>query len=502
MAVSLVAGAVGVVKSLPYAPETDEPIFVQAAVRIARSGDLNPHWLGHPGATVIYPLAGAFRVLYGSGLDAHGAAAADLYLIGRWLSIAYEVLSLPLVFLVGRRLFGTTAGLIGSWLVALLPIAVAHAQVVRTDSAGVFFGLLAIWLCLRIAERPGPTRVALAGIAIGVAIATRYFMVALVPVLIGVIFVGVGRRAGSVRAAARLAALGGAAAALGFGLMSPYTLLATAELQKSLIAEARTNKPGADGLSSLGNGIWYLTSALPDDLTWPIAGLTLVGIWLAIRARHAEPLVLLGYVAVHLVLVSLPALHWHRWIIQVLPVLAVYCGYAIQVLAGRAPAPRLAALALVALVSVQPAYQLLAYELQQVTTSPSVRAREWILANVPKGSRLAVEGYGPPLAGTGHADTTMFSIATPGGPEDLAERGYRYAVVSSAVFDRFLSEPERYAWQVAFYAALFARGQLVAEFDSPVPAPALFSLIAGAECNCALHPTRGGVNIRIYALSG
>jgi 4-amino-4-deoxy-L-arabinose transferase-like glycosyltransferase len=435
-------------------------------------------------------------------LEAHtDTSRSDLYLIGRGLSVVYEVLSLPLVFLLGRRLFGRSAGLVGSWLMALIPIAVAHAQVVRTDSAGVFFGLIAIWLCVRITERPGFNRVAVAGIAIGVAIATRYFMVALWPLLLGTILLGVRRQAGFLRAAARLASLGSAAAGLGFALTSPYALLDPIQLQKSLLAEARTNKPGADGLSVVGNGIWYVTSALPADLTWPIAGLTLLGILLAVRARRPGPLLVLGYVAIYIVLISLPELHWHRWIIQILPVLVLYCAQAIVVLARLAPRPRVVALVLVAIASVQPAYQLVTFDIQQAATSPSVRAREWILANVARSSRLAVEGYGPPLAGLGLADTTMFTIATPGGPEDLAARGYRYAVVSSAVYDRYFYEPERYTWEVTFYTALFTRAQLAAEFDSPLPNPALFALIAGAECNCALHPTRGGPSIRIYELS-
>ena len=72
MLVATVAAGLGLTKALPYEPETDEPVFVQPAARIAATGDLNPHWFGHPGATVIYPLALAFRLLYGGGLQAIG----------------------------------------------------------------------------------------------------------------------------------------------------------------------------------------------------------------------------------------------------------------------------------------------------------------------------------------------------------------------------------------------------------------------------------------------
>src|SRR5262249_40276533 len=41
--------------------EIDESIFVRRAVNIAATRDLNPHWFGHPGSTVIYPIAGLVR---------------------------------------------------------------------------------------------------------------------------------------------------------------------------------------------------------------------------------------------------------------------------------------------------------------------------------------------------------------------------------------------------------------------------------------------------------
>src|SRR5262245_45049744 len=58
--VSSVAHLWALRRDLPI-PEIDESAFVRPAVRIAASGDPNPHWFGHPGSTVIYPLAGLFH---------------------------------------------------------------------------------------------------------------------------------------------------------------------------------------------------------------------------------------------------------------------------------------------------------------------------------------------------------------------------------------------------------------------------------------------------------
>ena len=60
VAMSGVAHFVGIHRDLP-SPDVDEPFFVLPPVQMASSGSLDPHWFGHPGSTVILPLAVAYR---------------------------------------------------------------------------------------------------------------------------------------------------------------------------------------------------------------------------------------------------------------------------------------------------------------------------------------------------------------------------------------------------------------------------------------------------------
>ena len=76
-------------------------------------------WFGHPGSTVIYPLAGAFRVW--ETVAHHGSLVGEdpgltarfhrhptgFYVIGRLWTIALSVGTAPLMFLIGRRAFNT-----------------------------------------------------------------------------------------------------------------------------------------------------------------------------------------------------------------------------------------------------------------------------------------------------------------------------------------------------------------------------------------------------------
>ncbi|HYC23548.1 MAG TPA: hypothetical protein VEI94_12625, partial [Candidatus Bathyarchaeia archaeon] len=106
VAAAAVVYLAGVRKDLPYAPEIDEPLFVSRAVSIASSGDLSPHWFGHPGSTVIYPLAAIYRL---RGLPARPddlVAIGDLYLTGRVLTVGFALLAIPVTYLLGRATFG------------------------------------------------------------------------------------------------------------------------------------------------------------------------------------------------------------------------------------------------------------------------------------------------------------------------------------------------------------------------------------------------------------
>jgi 4-amino-4-deoxy-L-arabinose transferase-like glycosyltransferase len=507
MTLAIVALAAGVQKALPLTPEADEPTFVTAAVRIAATGDLNPHWFGHPGATVIYPLALVYRLgqslalLAANDLQAQFAAdPARFYLTGRILSMVFELASLPLVYLVGRNAFGRLAALTGVWLTAVLPIAISHAQVVRTDSAGVFCTLLSLWLCLRLYRAPTLRNVGLAGVCIGLATATRYFGLALVPVLMAAVLLASGSRIDTRPRWWWITSmlLGIGCVALGFVAASPFAIIDLRVLQSSLSLEAETSHVGADGLSPPGNFLWYVTQALPADLTWPIALVVVAGLVSAAKDRRPEHVLLVGYVLAHLVLISASALHWHRWTIQVLPVLALYCGYALQRLPSRLP-ERATRVVLIGLASVQLCCQLLLFDLQQLQPPSRNAARMWLVDNLPAGTGIVEEWYGPPLGGTDLRSRTLFSLAERA-LDDYARSGQFYLSASSAVYDRFFAEPERYRAQVRFYEALFAAGELVAEFRPRVPLDALLVFVGGGECNCSLHPTRGAPVIRVYKI--
>src|SRR5262249_5517767 len=185
----------GLARDLPI-PDVDERYFVTPAAYMAASGDLNPHWFGHPGSTVIYPLALAYRarevIFHGAPLTGAAPSIAarfrandsSFYLMGRLWAMLFSLAVLPLIFVIGRRAFGDLVPFLATAFWAVVPLAVQYWRITRTDSVALFFALLTIWLCLRVFEHPSTGRLVAAGVSAGLGVASRYFLAALAVLLV------------------------------------------------------------------------------------------------------------------------------------------------------------------------------------------------------------------------------------------------------------------------------------------------------------------------------
>jgi uncharacterized integral membrane protein len=510
---------VGIRKSLPFGAENDEAVFVRASARIASSQNPNPAWFGHPGSTFIYPLALLYAapsaVFPGRSFlrvdpdlfTGYAPRHAGFYLTARLLAAAYFIASIPLVYLIGRRSFSDRAALAGAWLFMTAPLAVSYAQIARTDSAATFFGLLALLALLRLSEAPVLEKAALGGVTVGLAVASRYFMVALVPVLV-LASTEAFRPRRLLRPARRWLTVSAAltACAAAFILTTPYLFLDFDTAREHLGLEMAKTHLGADGLSPVGNLGWYLLSAFPADLSWPQLAAAVLGLVLIARTRLLGPLLLAAFAATFLAAISLSYLHWHRWTIPVIPVLCLFAAHGVDAVvastARRFPVPRAAVRALfvflILLLSARPLYQLARHDAQQTSTT-RVRARNWLLRNVAPGTRIVQEEYGPQLSGTDFEVGERYSLAANRPLRRYYEEGYRYLIVSSALYERYLAEPERYRDESQFYAQLFDGGRLLAEFQPP-PHPPILPHSLARDCFCSLSQTRGEPTIRIYRL--
>lgn len=505
----------GIQRDLPYI--TEDPAFVKAAARVATSGDLNPRWFGHPGSTVIYPLAvvyhGWYALVHGGswlrsdpGLETtYRASPAEFHLLGRLLTVVYALLSVLIVYQIGRETFGEDAATIGVLLAALYPTAVFD-KMVRTDSASVFFAWLGLWRCLRLYDRPSAANQLLAGAAVGCAIGTKYYLGMLVAVLIIVDALVMWRDVHRRKAALLGVVVGLVAVALAFALTTPYFFLDYATAAKDLHTELRSSQLGADGLSATQNFFWYLTTALPSTISLPQIIAAGVGIGLSIWTRQPRQVLLAAFAVIFLIGISTSSLHWTRWLIPALPAFALFAAHGLEAavaqLSVRLHLPRLlqrSVLWFAALLLAAPsASRVIQIDRLHANPSTNVLARQWIESNLPQGSQLAFEWQTvpPPLTadrlalgkwvdrdhGCNFIELSVSTLAAKKTLSSFRRDGYRYLITSSTYYAYYPANAERYPAEAAFYQTLLTNGRL------------LYQLTPSA--------THEGDEIRIYEVGG
>jgi 4-amino-4-deoxy-L-arabinose transferase-like glycosyltransferase len=494
-----------VTHDLPY-PGVDEPVFVKPAVHMASTGDLDPHWFGHPGSTTIYPLAGIYHawdaVAHGGPVFsadpnlAHRFATSPgtFYLLGRLWSIAFAVGAIPLIFLLGRRCFSTRVGLAGAALWAVIPLWVSYGRVVRTDSAGVFFALLALLLILRLLQRASLRNQVVAGAAVGVGISTRYFLVTLLAALVAAGVMALRRHAPGASVRGIVAGVGAAVAA--FVLTTPYFLLDWSAARASLTNE-NASHVGHDGLSPAGNLWWYLRDAIPGVISWPVALLAVVGIFFAIvHRRDPRRLVLLVAGAAFLVAISMSKLHWDRWPLPILPVFVLFAAdglaHLVSALDARVKRPALApafAVAGIALVALLPAKEVVQLNMRESRPSTRVVARQWIEKNVPEDSSVVRELKTAPLNDTDLRWKSRFSLPYGGWTLDRYRLdGVQYFVTNASISGAYTTQPRHYPSEALLYRELRQQGCLLHVFRPTAlrdgPTIRVYELPPGARGLC------------------
>jgi hypothetical protein len=82
----------------------------------------------------------------------------EIRLLGRQLSALADMLSLLLIFLIGRKLYNNRVGLLAAALSALAVMQIQQSHFMTVDNFGALFTTLALYACVHIAATPPVTR--------------------------------------------------------------------------------------------------------------------------------------------------------------------------------------------------------------------------------------------------------------------------------------------------------------------------------------------------------
>jgi 4-amino-4-deoxy-L-arabinose transferase-like glycosyltransferase len=391
----------------PFVYDPDEPVPVRLAIMMLRNQDLNPHWFGWPGSTTVYPLTVIYALYYVWGRAIGRFTSPDdfrimfhqdpsvLYVMGRALGSVFALGCVYLAYQLGRRLHSNWVGWLAAGVMAFSPELVHYSLLTRVDLNLTFFLLATTWFCLDITEQQGkPWRAyTLAGAMIGLAVQSKYTGTVYALVVVWTHWLAYRWR--------RLPLLlaGAAGAVVAAFVTGPYLFLDFAAVLQSVANENESYHLSAAGRGMLGNLFGYLVEATPLLVGWPVAVLAAWGViaggwW----RRPAWTVVPAGLLVFTLFLSSLRTF-WVRWYLPMAPFWALLAGLAmvrsaewIETRRGsRSTAIVRGLVTLGLLLSIAVPSAIWLWDLRN--PHPRTLAREWILANVPTGSRILLEGY-------------------------------------------------------------------------------------------------------------
>ena len=240
-----------------------------------------------------------------------------VYIVSRLPSAGIDVLTVFLVYLLGRRLAGISAGLWASAIYAAAPGAIIQATQLRVD---VSAAMLIAATCLLALN---PKRVAALGVVEGLAISAKYSVAPIALAIVGWrLWHGASRR--------DLAAVGIGSLA-GFLIGEPVIVTNGVEVFRQILGQLGNNidTPAAVRVSA-GTLLFQVLHGLARfSLTLPSAVLGAIGLWQLGRRRGFEGWLL--PIAVVVGWLSILPLNWPlmRYHLPIVPLFAVAAGLAI-----------------------------------------------------------------------------------------------------------------------------------------------------------------------------
>jgi hypothetical protein len=388
--------AIGLKTGLPYVYNADENShFVPRAIGMF-GHSLNPDYFINPPAFT-YLIHALFTVRWGTDPAVIGGAfAADpttAFALARGASAFLGALAVSLTAIAGARLFddrrvGFLAGALLA--VAFLPTHYSHFAL---NDAPTLAPLAAAMIGVAGIYRTGRTReYALAGLGLGVAIATKYTAgIVLVTVIAAALASPVAH------ARVRNLALAIGLMCAGFLAANPYALLDHDAFREGLEKQTETagEEGGKLGLANTSGWRYYL-----ETFTWGfgwLPSLFALGGAAGLLARHRRLGLLLAPAPVLLFLyLGQQSRFFARWMLPIYPILCLLAAWAVIALASRVRArATVPALALSALVLLQGLVFSVHNDLVLARADTRWVARQWMKQHIASGSKIVVEPIAP-----------------------------------------------------------------------------------------------------------
>ena len=460
----------------------------------------------------LYMLAGVSQGLSRITAPAGGVNWADydhIQLVGRALSGLWDVLTILLIYLLGRELYGRKVGLLAA---AFLTFAVQHIQLSHFATFDIImatFVVMSVLMAVRGVRRGSWLDFLLAGVAAGLATgslaraAPILLAVGLAPLIRlsrdnGNLLAWKSWNQGQRRRAYGLLSLAAISVLLGllvFGLTNPFSIIDYKSFLKDVGEQSRMVRGEADWpFTRQYRGtpayLYQIEQQVRWGLGWPLGVAAFASlawsIWRAIRGRlSAGELVMFAWVWPYFLINGAFMVKFMRYMVILTPFLCLLAAQLIGELGkwastrrsitlpalGRQLPVRWLGAALAAIVLGWTILYALGFETIYTRPHSWVQASRWIYDNVPDGSVIAVEHWDDEMPkplhergmsssdhGYRHVTLPLYEDDTAGKYESIKmalQQSDYIILASNRLYGSIPRLPRRYPMTIEYYDLLF-----------------------------------------------
>jgi len=506
----------GVAQGLPYAYNTDEADhFVPRAIAMF-GHNLNPKYFANPPAFT-YVLHFVFALWFGGGAGARHAFALhpeEVYTLARVIVALLGTAALWLLYATGARLFGRGVGLLAAAIEAVAFLPAFYAHLALNDVPTLVPLTLSLLGSAGVLRKGRRVDYLVAGVGLGLACASKYTAGIVVLPLIAAaatryLSIEPGARAYLIGRRAMIGlVLAGASALVAFLVANPYAVLDYQDFHSELVHQSTLSAEaqGKLGAPREGGFLYYLWT-LTWGLGWVPALAALGGALMVWRREQRLGWLLVPAPLLFLAFMGLQGRYFGRWLLPIFPILCLLAAFFLARLieaATRRARAAPARIAITAAIVVATLAQGLVYSVHSglvlSRTDTRTLTRDWMLANIPKGSKIVVEPVSPNewarevVRGTSternpyrwpkypsllsriSADGALepsLSSSQPVGIEDYERtlapaligyyerHSYCWVISGSTQAGRAFADPKAVPQAIAYYAALARQGEVV-----------------------------------------
>ncbi len=326
---------------------------------------------------------------------------ARLYLVGRFLSMTLGLCTVVLVYRLGARGGGWLGGFLAAAFLSSSAIFFLYSRFFTPDVCAAFLFLLSVLLSVRAGDRGGRGLWGAAAVA-GLATSVKY------NAALALVAVAIAAAPYTLRKASRALV----AFTVGFIVGTPYAAIAPSEFLEGVSWQWR-HAGSTHGLLFLETdpGWWHhLTSSLAYGLGWPLLAVVLGGAMLTGCGAKTRMWWVVGGTAIaYYAVVSSSPLKFARYVLPMLPLLAVLAGWGWSSALHRLRGAARAGAVLVVGAGVVWGVMLCAWH-GKILAEPDVRleAGRWLSKHAGAGETIAL--FQRPYFSTPPIDADRFHV--------------------------------------------------------------------------------------------